>query len=100
MDINSKYQKEFPNFLCLNNLLLMIPAHSVEYERGFSAMKKVKTDWRSSLHTDTLTGLMRILLHSPSEREFDPLPAISVWTAASRRKRRPFKPLTNPRLGM
>lgn len=61
-------------------------------------MKKVKTDWRSSLHTDTLTGLMRILLHSPSEREFDPLPAISVWTAASRWKRRPFQAPYKPKI--
>ena len=54
-------------------------------------MKKVKTDWRSRLNTDTLTSLMRILFHSASEEEFDPLPAITVWNSTSRRKRRPFQ---------
>ena len=91
-DVFVKYGKEFPNLLSVVDLVLTIPAHSVECERGFSQMKKAKTDWRSSLATDTLTCIMRINLQSPSENEFDPDPAISLWNTAAKRGRRPFQP--------
>lgn len=55
-------------------------------------MKKVKSDWRSSLDTDTMTSLMRINLQSPDEDAFDPMPAIMIWNNLSKRKRRPFQP--------
>ena len=91
-DVNIKYGTEFPNFLSLVDLILIIPAHSVECERGFSLMKRIKTNARSSLGKDTLTTLMHITLQSPDEDMFNPLPAIQLWNSAARRKRRPFQP--------
>ena len=91
-DVNVKYGTEFPNFLSLVDLLLTIPAHSVECERGFSLMKHIKTSTRSSLGKDTVTSLIRISLQSPDEESFNPLPAIQFWNSEASRKRRPFQP--------
>ena len=41
-----------PNILSLIDLILSIPAHSADAERGFSEMKLVKSDWRSNLRSD------------------------------------------------
>ena len=44
-----------------------IPATSVEAERGFSVMKRVKTDYRNKLRNLAMNDLLRIILLSPSE---------------------------------
>ena len=49
-----------PLILSVFNIILSIPATSDDYERGFSTMRQVKTDWRSKLHIITLNDCMRI----------------------------------------
>ena len=49
-------------------------------------MKLVKTDFRSKLSNTALNGLLRIVLLSPTEAEFDPTPAIEHWYNAADRK--------------
>ena len=44
-----------PLILSVFNIILSIPATSDDYERGFSTMRQVKTDWRSKLHIITLS---------------------------------------------
>jgi len=65
--------------LALIDVVLCIPATSVEAERGFSVMKQVKTDFRNRLKNPALHDLLRIILLSPPEAEFDPKKAIDHW---------------------
>ena len=74
------------NVLSLIDLVWTIPATSVEAERGFSVMKRVKTDFRIKLANPALNDLLRIIRLSPAEVGFDPLPAIQHWHAALQRR--------------
>ena len=68
------------------NFILTLPSLSVDCEREFSPIKKVKTDWRLSLKSDTLSlslksdtlsDLMLVQLHSVDLvlDHSDPLPS-------------------------
>ena len=78
-----------PNVLSVISLLLTLPAHSADCERGFSCMKKIKTDWRSSLKEPQLNDSFRVMLLSPNLQEFDPLPCIKLWNSSAKLVRRP-----------
>jgi hypothetical protein len=80
--INNEFGEAAGVFLLLVDLLLSIPAHSVECERGFSLLKVIKTDWRNRLTDDAVTDLMRISLDSADIKEFNPDPAIHLWQQA------------------
>ena len=56
---------------------MVFPISNAKVERGFSAMRRIKTDWRSSLGEDTLDSLMRISIDGPSLEHFDPKPAVA-----------------------
>ena len=62
--INRQYGDEFPNVLALIDLVLALPSSKADCERGFSAMKATKSDWRASLRSDTLSDLLMIKLES------------------------------------
>ena len=85
-DVNQYYQAIAPNFLRLVDLLLTIPATSAEAERGFSSMKLVKNKLRSRLQDSNLNNILRIVLLSPSEEEFDPAPAVDHWLQSCARR--------------
>ena len=70
----------------LVDLLLSIPAHLSECERGFSLMKLVKTDW-NCLTDDAFTDLIQTNLHCADMKEFNPDQAIDLWNKASIRGR-------------
>ena len=44
----------FPTILKLTEIVLVIPMSTAICERGFSALKCIKSDWRSSLGVDML----------------------------------------------
>ena len=67
--LNRSHSDQLPNVLGLVDLILTIPASTAECERGFSAMKRVKSDWRASLNTSNLSDLM---LEGPSIDDFEP----------------------------
>ena len=77
------------NILSLIDLILSIPAHSADAERGFSEMKLVKSDWRSSLRSDVLSDLLFIQLHAADIKDFDPEPAIALWSVSGEAAKRP-----------
>ena len=58
-------------------------------ERGFSAMKRVKNDWRSSLSSTSLNSILRIVIDGPSVNDFCPNSALETWWESSQRSRRP-----------
>ena len=65
----------------------MLPARNCE--RGFSAMKLIKTDVRNRLTVNVLTDVLRIKLMSPSISDFEPTDAIHAWNVTGHRSRRP-----------
>jgi hypothetical protein len=97
--VHQKYNNaaEFANVMDLVDLLMTIPAHSADCERGFSRMKNIKTKLRNKLEPGSLTAIMRIQLHSLAIDEFDPMPAIELWNNSSYRERRPFQAPYGPR---
>ena len=64
--INRQFGDVTSSVLVLIDLVLTIPATSVEAERSFSVMKRVKTDYRNKLRNPAMNDLMRIILLSPS----------------------------------
>ena len=95
--INATFKVTHPLILSTIDLILSIPATSVECERGFSTMRRIKTEWRNQLNRSTLNDLMRIYLEGPDIVDFDPTPAIQPWFLAGVRKRCPdtVKPLNH-----
>ena len=57
-------------------IVLLIPIHTSEVERGFSLMNRVKQDWQARLTTPHLNELMRISLLGPACNEFEPMETI------------------------
>ena len=78
-EINRLYSS-YSNLLSLMDLVLTLPVSTAECERGFSWLKRTKTDWRSSLHTKSLNNLMCVALESPSIAEFDPTHPVELWS--------------------
>ena len=89
-DVNNEFGLQFPNILSLMDLILSIPPSSADCERGFSQVKLVKNDWRSTLTNDSLNDLLMVQLETPSIEEYDPKPAIEYWINDCKRKRRPI----------
>ena len=72
--------------LSLIDLILSLPASTTECERGFSALKATKSDWRSRLKADTLSDLLTVQLHSPDVEDFNPKAALELWAAPTPRR--------------
>ena len=60
----TRFQDDYSKVLQLFDLVLTLPATSTACERGFSHMKLIKTDIRSSLSENTLSNSILIKLHS------------------------------------
>ena len=52
-------------------------------------MKRVKSDWRSTLSTPSLTQLMYLTIEGPHENTFDAKRAFLSWWQSGPRSRRP-----------
>ena len=65
---------------------LTIPVSTADCERGFSAVKQIKTDLRNRQKTETLDSLLRISVEGPDLDSFDFNKAATLW--ASQRNRR------------
>ncbi|KAI0212098.1 hypothetical protein LSAT2_002989 [Lamellibrachia satsuma] len=55
-EVNLSFGTQCPNVLGFIDLILTLPASSVDAERGFSHMKFVKSDWRSRLSDTHLSA--------------------------------------------
>ena len=85
----NSYSNRFCNILMLVEILLILPLSTACYERGFSLMGKIKSDWRSCLSVDILDCLIRVTAEGPPVSDFDPLPALKIWWNSGPRARRP-----------
>ena len=61
----------FPGLSQLMEIYLVLPMSTAVCERGFSAMKRIKSDWRSSLNSAQLKRLMSVVLEGPHPDSFD-----------------------------
>ena len=57
----------------------MLPVNTAVCERGFSTIKRVKSNWRSSLATVHLQRLMAVAIEGPHPDHFDAGPAVDRW---------------------
>ena len=62
----TEHEQDYPNVIMLVELILILPMSTACCERGFSAMKRVKNDWRSSLSSTSLNSILRIVIDGPS----------------------------------
>nr|XP_055035616.1 zinc finger protein 862-like [Misgurnus anguillicaudatus] len=58
-------------------------------ERGFSAQKRIKSDTRASLHSDTVEDLIRISVEGTSLEDLDAKENVGKWFSQGQRSRRP-----------
>ena len=82
-------RESYPNICHLIQILLVLPISTASVERGFSNMKRIKTDARSCLHVDTLSDLMRISIDGPELSKFQADAAMILWKTDSGTERRP-----------
>ena len=77
--MNSVYLHKYPNILTLIDLVLSLPASSAEAGRGFSQMKRIRSQMHAKVKADNMTDLLIIQLNSPDINSFDPRKAIHLW---------------------
>lgn len=88
----TQVKDRFKNVLQIFEICLVFPLSSAACERGFSAMKRIKNDWRSILKPDMLRMLMYIVIEGPSESNFNPQSTVNRWWKTGRKKRPGFNP--------
>ncbi|KAK0137821.1 Zinc finger protein 862 [Merluccius polli] len=81
-DLTSKYEEFgvlYPNLCKLAAIALTVPLSSVNCERDFSTMNRVKTDLRNRLQGEHLEACMRISISGPSVQEFPYEEALKIF---------------------
>ena len=81
---------QFPHIQVIVEIMLVFPMSTSCCERGFSCMKRIKSDWRGSLSNSMLNCLLRISLHGPEVEDFSAEKAVEKWWQSSQRTRRPM----------
>ena len=76
---------KYPNLGLLIRVLLTFPISNAKVERGFSTMRRIKTDWRCRLNAHTLDHLMRISIEGPSSIDFNPQCAVRKFFSTPRK---------------
>ena len=76
----------FPNLFRIALIGLLIPTSTADCERGFSALKRIKTPLRNRLSNPICVNLLFISIEGPTHEKFDFDAACSLW--ASKRNRR------------
>ncbi|KAF3833339.1 hypothetical protein F7725_027004 [Dissostichus mawsoni] len=66
-----------------------LPMSSSCCERGFSSMKRMKSDWRSCLSNEMLSFLLHISVHGPPAQQFNAEKAVTKWWSSGCKTRRP-----------
>ena len=90
-DLNQQLQSaNLHHILAVMDLILTMAPSSAEAERGFSQLKLIKTDLRSTLGQDVLNQCLGIKMLSDDITTYDPLPAIDHWNGCGIRSRRPL----------
>ena len=79
LQVNRRSRNEYPHVLNFFDLILTIPATSTACERGFTHMKLVKSQQRSSFKEDIVSDCLMIKLEGDSIKDFNPDASIQYW---------------------
>ena len=77
---------QYPNIKVLYNRMVVIPAHTADCERAFSALKRVKTRLRSTLTAKNLNHLLMVRIEGPDISQFNFDQAVERWGGLRNRK--------------
>lgn len=86
---NETLKGRFQNILMLAEIILCIPTSSAICERGFSAMSRIKSDWRATLSPEMLNYLMAISISDVPIKSYNCERALASWYHSGQRQRRP-----------
>ena len=67
----TEFEEEYPDFVVLTKIALIIPVSSAPCERGFSVQNALKTKVPNRLNPGRLNRLMYIKLAGPNIEHFD-----------------------------
>ena len=67
-------------------MALVLPVSTVDCERCFSVMKRVKTTLRNRISTTTLDSLLRIRIEGPESADFNFAETAKKWAAIRNRR--------------
>ena len=76
----------YPTLSHLASIALILPVSTADCERGFSTLKRIKTDARNRLKTDTLDKLIRLSSEGPCMEQFNFDEAATRWSLQSNRR--------------
>lgn len=83
-------RNNYSNIMKVIHLTSVYPLANASCERGFSTMKRVKSDWRCTLGNDTMDMLMRVKIEGPKKQaDYHPRAAVNRWWMSGQRQRRP-----------
>ena len=82
----SELKLMFPNLTKLAAIGLLLPMSSVDCERGFSTLSRVKTDLRNRLNNKNLNHLLMISIEGPNPSDFPFDTACDKWAAMKNRR--------------
>ncbi|KAL7381864.1 hypothetical protein ABVT39_012581 [Epinephelus coioides] len=87
--ISQIWSEQFPNLLHVIEIIQVLPVSTSKVERAFSLLKRIKTDWRINLKTNTIENLMHISLEGPHEEDAVGIVegAVKKWFQSAQRKR-------------
>ena len=83
---NDGLSNVFPNLAKLALIALLIPSSTADCERGFSALKRIKTSLRNRLSNAITVQLLFISIEGPSPDCFDFDIACDTWAAKKNRR--------------
>lgn len=82
-------EPRFHNILKIYEVAMVLPISSAICERGFSCLKRIKSDWRSGLTTEQMCRLMAVSIQGPSFDDYVAERALHRWWEGGQRARRP-----------
>ena len=85
-DINNSLQLVYPNFSIVSHICLTLPISTVECERAFSTMRRIKSRLRSQITNATLNHCMKISIDGPKTQDFDFDSAMKKWSRLKNRR--------------
>ena len=81
-----EFSAMFPNLFKLAAIGLLLPVTTVDCERGFSTLSRVKTKLRNRLSNKTLNHLLMISIEGPHPTEFPYDVACDTWAQMKQRR--------------
>ena len=76
----------FPNLCKLDAIGLLLPMSTVDCERGFYALSRIKTDIHNHFSSKILNNLMTVSVEGPPLEDFPYDKACDIWAAWRNRR--------------